>query len=106
MFERERHAVDVSYGGKPYRFYARELGYAHFRELSMGRYEEPRWVRVMEAVTVAAIEGEDGKPAFTAETWRDVPRSVAEPLTKAAWRAQGVDVDKEPEAGAETEGNG
>lgn len=105
MFKRQRHAVDVPYAGESVRLYARELGYGHFRDICSGKYPEPSWQHVMEAVAVACVEGEDGKQAFTTETWRDIPRGPAEVLLKAAWKAQGVEVDKEPEAGTETEGN-
>ncbi len=106
MFKRDRHPVDIEYGGEKSRLYARELGYGRFRDICAGTFPEPRWQRVMEAVTVASVETEDGRLAFTAETWPDVPRGPAEALLKAAWKAQGVDVDKEPEAGAESAGNG
>lgn len=105
MFKLERHAVDIEHKGETTRLYARELGYVHFRELSTGKYPEPRWQHVMEAVTLASIESDDGKPAFTAETWRVVPRGPVEALVKAAWKAQGVDVDKPEAPGAATEGN-
>lgn len=99
MFERERHAVDVEYKGQSYRFYARELGYMHFQEICSGKYPEPRGVAILSAVAVACLESEDGKPAFTAMTWRDAPKAVAEPLSKAAMKAQGVEetADDRPE---------
>ncbi len=97
MFERERHAVDVEYKGKSYRYYARELGYMHFQELSQRKYDEPRGMRILSAVVLACVETEDGKPAFTPETWRDAPKAVAEPLAMAAMKAQGID-DAQEEA--------
>ena len=91
MFERERHAVDVSYKGQSYRFYARELGYMHFQEICSAKYPEPRGVGVLSAVAVACLEAEDGTPAFTALTWRNAPKAVAEPLSQAAMKAQGIE---------------
>ncbi len=106
MFKRDRQAVDIEHGGEKFRLYARELGYGHFRNICSSNFPEPRWQRVMEAVTIASVETEDGRLAFTAETWPDVPRGPAEALLTAAWKAQGVDVDKEPDAGTDSEGNG
>lgn len=95
MFERERHAVDVTHKGKSYRFFARELGYMHFQELCSAKYPEPRGVHILSAVAVACLESEDGKPAFTSQTWRDAPKAVAEPLSKAAMQAQGIEDSEE-----------
>lgn len=94
MFDRERHPVDVTHKGQSYRFYARELGYIHFQELCSAKYPEPRGVHILNAVAVASIETEDGKPAFTLQTWRDAPKSVAEPLSQAAMKAQGIEDEK------------
>ena len=104
MFERERHPVDLTYKGKSYRFYARELGYMHFQELCSAKYPEPRGVHILNAVVLASVETEDGKPAFTAQTWRDAPKAIAEPLSAAAMKAQGID-DAAKQDGAATEGN-
>ena len=93
MFQLERHAVDVEHKGQTYRFYAKELGYIHFQELCAARYPEPRGVHILNAVAIASLETEDGKPAFTLDTWRSAPKSVAEPLSKAAMKAQGIEDD-------------
>ena len=95
MFERERHAVDVEYKAKSYRYYARELGYVHFQELCSAKYPEPRGVHVLTAVAVACLETEDGKPAFTVQAWRDAPKAVVEPLSLAAMKAQGIEESSE-----------
>ncbi len=105
MFKLERHAVDVTYKGESFRFYARELGYIHFQELCAAKYPEPRGVQVLNAVALACLEAEDGKPAFTAETWRNAPKSVVEPLSAAVMQAQGINPDEPEKAGAATEGN-
>ena len=105
MFELERHAIDVEYRKKPYRFYAREMGYIRFQEMCSAKYEGARGTAILNAVVLACIETEDGKPAFTAETWRDVPKAVAEPISKAAMRAQGIDPDEPDKPEAATEGN-
>ena len=101
MFERERHAVDVEYKGKSYRFYARELGYIHFQELCAGKYPDPRGVGVLNAVVLACMETEDGKPAFSAKDWRDAPKAIAEPISTAAMKAQGINPDEEKAEGGE-----
>lgn len=105
MFKRERHAVDVSYKGESFRFYARELGYIHFQELCSAKYPEPRGVHILNAVVLACMESEDEKPAFTADAWRNAPKSVAEPISKAAMKAQGIEDDEEKSSG-DAEGNG
>lgn len=94
MFDRERHPVDVTHKGQSYRFYARELGYIHFQELCSAKYPEPRGVHILNAVAVACLETEDGEPAFTPYTWRNAPKSVAEPLSQAAMKAQGIEDEK------------
>lgn len=101
MFSLERHAVDVQYKGESFRFYARELGYMHFQELCSAKYPEPRGVNILNAVVLACIENEDCTPAFTSHTWRNAPKSVAEPITSAAMKAQGIEDEKE-----ELSGNG
>ena len=106
MFERERHALDVEHKGKSYRFYARELGYIHFQELCAAKYPEPRGVHVLNAVVLACMETEDGKPAFTASDWRNAPKGIAEPVSSAAMKAQGIETDTEEKPEAESEGNG
>lgn len=106
MFERERHAVDVTYGGKEYRLYARELAHIYFQELCSAKYPEPRGVNILCAVAVACLESEDGNPAFTMDTWRDAPRAVAEPLSMAAMKAQGIDDSEEKEKPEPAPGKG
>lgn len=95
MFDRERHPVDVTHKGQSYRFYARELGYIHFQELSRAKYPDPRDIHLMSAVVVASVEKEDGKPAFTFQTWRDAPQVVVEVVLSAAMKAQGLEYSKE-----------
>lgn len=106
MFKLERHAVDVTYKGDSFRFYAKELGYIHFQELCAAKYPEPRGVHVLNAVVLACMVTEDGKPAFTLDAWRNAPKSVAEVVSSAAMKAQGIEDDKEEKPEASSEGNG
>lgn len=96
MFERERHRLDpIQHKGKTYQYFARELGYIHFQELCAAKYPEPRGVSILTAVVLACMESEDGKPAFTAADWRDAPKAVVEPVSKAAMQAQGIEDSEE-----------
>ncbi len=104
MFERERHAVDVEYKGKAYRFYARELGYIHFQEICGAKYSEPHTLNLLKAVVLASAENENGSQAFTAETWRDAPQVVADAISGAVMKAQGIKLQEEKQQEA-PEGN-
>lgn len=91
MFERERHPIDVTYAGKAFRFYARELGYLHLQEI-FGRVHEgnQNQARMKEAL-IECIENEDGSQAFPdAKALRDCPRVVFEACTESMMKAQGI----------------
>lgn len=105
QFPTERHALDLEYKGQSYRLFARELGYIHFQELCSAKYPDPRGVGVLNAVVLACMETEDGKPAFTAQTWRDAPKAIAEPVSTAAMKAQGINPEEDDKPEAATEGN-
>lgn len=102
-FDTERLRMTLTHKGKDYIFFVRELGYFEFqdlRDLVQGRDAESekqkvaRGMALMRAVTLAAVETEDGSPAFDERGLRKLPRALAEPLSDAAMKAQGIDMEK------------
>lgn len=101
-FDTDRHAVTVEYKGKSVTFYIRELGYYEFQEINQEAArafpgeadKDRRGMKVLHDTAVAAIEDKDGNPAFTSQTWKRLPREPAEVLTKAAMKAQGIDLER------------
>jgi hypothetical protein len=104
-FDTERHAVTVNHKDKEVTYYVRELGYYEFQELNQEAAKafpdksdsERRGLKVLHETAVASIEDKDGKPVFTLETWRRLPREPATVLTNAAMKAQGIDLQKASE---------
>lgn len=99
----ERQKVSVEHRGKKLEYFARELGYFEFQELEEQISEMPdktdvqknkRGLALMKLVTVASIENEDGNPALTMDSLRKLHRDIARPLSDAAMKAQGIDMDK------------
>lgn len=102
QFDTERQRITLSHKGKTYVYFVRELGYFEFQELRdlvqarAGESERERTARgmaLMRAVTAAATELEDGSPAFDERTLKKLPKALAEPLSDAAMKAQGIDMD-------------
>jgi hypothetical protein len=107
----ERHAVTVTHKGKEVTYYIRELGYYEFQEINQEAVKsypdktdsERRGLQVLHDTAVAAIEDKDGKQVFTVATWKRLPKEPATVLTKAAMKAQGIDLEKpREEAGEES----
>lgn len=103
QFDTERHKVTVTHKGKEHTYYARELGYFEFQELdssldhmpiSTEKEKNNRGLAFMKAVTVASIETEERTPAFDAVSLKRLPKECAEPLSDAAMKAQGIDMEK------------
>lgn len=91
MFERERHPVDVTYAGKPYRFYARELGYLHMQEIFGRAHEVNQNLARLNEALVESIEKEDATKAFPdAKALRDCPRAIYEACMQSMMKAQGI----------------
>lgn len=111
-FKTIRTPVVIEVGGESHTFFLRELGYLHFLEINRsagaGLSKEDRGFAIMEAVALASIEEDDGKPSYTAEEWRNERKEVVAPLSKAAMKAQGIDIEKEIDRLTEAEalGNG
>jgi hypothetical protein len=112
-FDTERTPVTVTHKGKESTFYARQMGYFEFHELNQSlssiQDSNKRGVELMKAVAVASLETKDGKPAFTAERITRLPKEIVEPLTNAAMKAQGIDMDRAREQATDEEpssGNG
>lgn len=109
-FDTERHAVTVKHKDKEVTYYVRELGYYEFQEINQEAAltfpekddNERRGLKVLHDTAVAAIEDKDGNPAFTAVTWKRLPKEPAMALTNAAMRAQGFDLQKSSEEAEET----
>lgn len=112
-FDTERYPVTVSHKGKEITFFARQMGYFEFHEMhqSFSSIEDPqkRGIELMMAVSLASLETTDGKPAFTVEKLKRLPKEIVEPLMNAAMKAQGIDMDKSREKATDEEtsqGNG
>lgn len=89
----ERHPVE----GTDY--YVRELGYLEFVEITRqakGDDPESRGLQIIKDVMLACVEDAEGKPALNPESIRRLKRSVFGPLSKAAMKAQGHDMDAKP----------
>lgn len=100
----ERHPVE----GTDY--YVRELGYLEFVEITRRTKaddEEERGLEIIKAVMLACVEDAEGNPALDAQSIRRLKRAVFEPLSKAAMKAQGHDMDAkaEPLTPEQAEGN-
>lgn len=101
-FDTERHAVTVTHKGKDFTYYIRELGYYEFQELNReaaqvypdAKDSDRRGLKVLHDTAVASIEDKDGKPVFTIDTWKRLPKDPATVLTNAAMKAQGIDLQK------------
>lgn len=106
-FDTERTPVTIAYKGKEKTYYARQMGYFEFHELnqSLASIEEKnkRGFELIQAVALASLETKDGKPAFTAEQIKRFPKEIAEPLTDAAMKAQGIDLNKAREQATDEE---
>jgi hypothetical protein len=93
-----RTPVPIRIGDQSHTFYIRELGYLHFMEMNARSGPEmsrnDRGLALMKAVCLAAIEEEDGTLSYTEEEWNQELRQVVTTLSKAAMKAQGVDLDK------------
>lgn len=103
QIDADRQRLELTHKGKTRIFYVRELGYFEFqdlRELTQARKGETererssRGMGLMRAVTVAAVELEDGTPAFDDRALKRLPREIAEPLCDAAMKAQGIDMER------------
>lgn len=102
-FDIERHKVTVRHRDKEVTYYARELGYFEFQELEDGLADMPtktdaeknrRGLEMMKRVTLASIEDEGGNAVLTEEGLKRLPWTVAKPLSDAAMKAQGIDMEK------------
>jgi uncharacterized protein YdgA (DUF945 family) len=104
-FDTERHAVTVKHKDKDVTYYIRELGYYEFQELNQEAVRvypdkgdsDRRGLKVLHDTAVASIEDKDGKPVFTIDTWKRLPKEPATLLTNAAMKAQGIDLQKASE---------
>jgi hypothetical protein len=100
--------VEVQISGKTY--YVRELGYLEFVELSrkakVGDVEAVG-MEIMRLTMLASVEDIEGKPMFDDTSLRRLKKSIFEPLSKAAMKAQGLDLDekREPLSAEDVEGN-
>jgi hypothetical protein len=109
-----RIACPVEVNGKSHTFHIRELGYLEFEELrnkavsgATDGDKERTGLRIMDAVVVASVEEEDGKPSYNEAEWRREIKDVVLKLGKAAMKVQGIDVDAVSEApkSEDVEGN-
>lgn len=101
--------VEFEVGGQVYCI--RELGFLEFgqihRKAKVIEDEESRGMELMRLVMLASVETIDGKAAFDEASIFRLKRSVFEPLSRAALKAQGMDIDKPRESmtAEEAEGN-
>lgn len=111
----ERTKVPVTHRGKEQVYYARELGYFEFQELEEQLDHMPektqadknrRGLALMKLITVASVETEDGTAVLTQETLRKLHKDVARPLSDAAMKAQGIDMEKIRKEAIEAEASG
>jgi hypothetical protein len=94
-----RTPVSIRIGEQAHTFYIRELGYLRFMEMNAktGGPDTPRDERglaLMKAVCLAAIEEEDGTLSYTEDDWQNELQEVVRTLSRAAMKAQGVDLEK------------
>lgn len=99
----ERQRVTVTHKGKEHTYWVRELGYFEFQEVQELLGDMPdktdkdksrRGMEMMKAITVACAENEVGEQALDNRSLKKLPREIAEPLTDAAMKAQGIDMEK------------
>jgi hypothetical protein len=99
----DRQKITVTHKGKTTDYYARELGYFEYQDIDASLSHMPiktdaernrKGLEQMKLITVASIEHENGKQAFTEVSLKKLHRDVARPLSDAAMLAQGIDMEK------------
>jgi hypothetical protein len=95
-----RTPISVRVGDQTHTFFIRELGYMRLIEMNaaigVGMERSARGLAIMKAICLAAIEEEDGTLSYTEEEWRDEVRDAVTQLSRAAMKAQHLDLDKGP----------